>query len=225
MFLSRLLQAARCPAFPGEVLSMALPRQRDLLPLRLPLVGSMSIYESDHFECTHTSFDESKISWPEPGSSPVEIAELLAPDVGKLLRLDHVNELLADDGSTGTVEPVRPYVDPVLANSPTKMGKFLTRLFDCNMLSFKPGWEAATVGVFFVLKKNGSHRLILDTRAANQAFAKPLASHLPTPAAWTSLEMDSGEVLYTAAGDVADAFHCMRLPVHLRKFFRLPSLQ
>ncbi|OLP76584.1 hypothetical protein AK812_SmicGene43464 [Symbiodinium microadriaticum] len=189
------------------------------------LLGSMSIYENDHFECKHASFDESKISWPEPGSSPVEIAELLTPDVGRLLKLDGVCELLADAGEKGLSETVRPYVDPVLANSPTKMGKFLTRLFDANMLSFKPGWEAATVGVFFVYKKNGSHRLILDTRAANQAFAKPRSSRLPTPAAWTSLELDSREVLYTATGDVADAFHRMRLPVHLRKYFRLPSIQ
>ena len=181
------------------------------------LLDSMSVYASDHFECKHASFDESKISWPEAGSSPVEIAELLTPDVGRLLRLDGVCELLADAGEKGLSETVRPYVDPVLANSPTKMGKFLTRLFDANMLSFKPGWEAATV--------NGSHRLILDTRVANQAFAKPRTSHLPTPAAWTSLELDSGEVLYTATGDVADAFHCMRLPMHLRKYFRLPSIQ
>ena len=67
-------------------------------------------------------------------------------------------------------------------------------------------------------KKNNKLRIILDTRVANTFLNKPRASHLPTPSAWCSLEVEEEDTLYTASGDVTDAFHRMQLPQHLRFF-------
>ena len=105
------------------------------------------------------------------------------------------------------------------------MGRFLSRLHESRMLSFVPGRFDHTVGVFFVVKKSGQLRLILDTRKANTFFRRPKCAHLPTPAAWCSLEVSEGDTLFTAAGDIADAFHRMELPAHLRRFFRLPAIK
>ncbi|CAE7735243.1 unnamed protein product [Symbiodinium necroappetens] len=116
------------------------------------LLGSMSVYSLDNIECNVASFDEALVSWPEPGSRPVRIADHLASDSGNLLSLAGASELLAEADALS--------------------GKF-----------------EHTVGVFFVRKKSGKLRLILDTR-----------------------KVAEGDVLYTAAGDVADAFHRMELP-------------
>ena len=96
-------------------------------------------------------------------------------------------ELIADAEAVGNSECVKPYIDPMLANSPVHMGKFFARLFKCRMLQLIPGRREHTIGVFFVLKKSGKLRLILDTRKAKTYFRKPRASHLPTPAAWTCI--------------------------------------
>ena len=190
------------------------------------LLGSMAGYGTLDIECNKkASFNETLVSWPAVGSYPVKVVEHLGLESQKLLTLDGLSELLADAEAVGECDPVKPYVDPVLNNSPVHMGRFLTHLFNCRMLQLIPGRYEHTVGVFFVPKKNGRLRLILDTRKANTYFRKPRSSRLPTPAAWTSVEVKSEDVLYTACGDVADAFHRMELPSHLRKYFRLPAIK
>ncbi|CAE7297688.1 unnamed protein product [Symbiodinium sp. CCMP2456] len=153
------------------------------------LLGSMSVYSLDNIECNVASFDEALVSWPEPGSRPVRIADHLASDSGNLLSLAGASELLAEADALSGCDPVKPYIDPVLLHSPVHMGRFCGRLFKSRMLQFVPGKFDHTVGVFFVRKKSGKLRLILDTR-----------------------KVAEGDVLYTAAGDVADAFHRMELP-------------
>ncbi|CAE7427144.1 DEK1, partial [Symbiodinium sp. CCMP2592] len=181
------------------------------------LLGSMAGYGTLDVECTtRASFDEALVSWPALGSHPVKVASLLGEDSKKLLTLEGASELIADAEAVGNSECVKPYIDPVLANSPVHMGRFLARLFKCRMLQLIPGRREHTVGVFFVLKKSGKLRLILDTRKANTYFRKPRASHLPTPAAWTSIEVAPDDTLYTAR---------MELPPHLRQYFRLPAIK
>ncbi|CAE7199591.1 unnamed protein product, partial [Symbiodinium natans] len=188
------------------------------------LLGTMTTYSDDRMVCKAV-FCEDLVSWPEPGCLPVEIADLLEPAVGNLLKPQGIEELLAEEREMSPSEPLKPYVDSVLAHSPKHMGRFLSRLAESKMLDFVPGTRAHTVGVFFVHKKNGKLRLILDTRAANQFFKPPRHSNLPTPSAWCSIEVEEGEKLHTATGDVADAFHRMQLPKHLRQYFRLPAIQ
>ena len=188
------------------------------------LLGAMTTYSDDRMVCKAV-FCEDLVSWPEPGCLPVEIADLLEPAVGNLLKPQGIEELLAEEREMSPSEPVKPYVDSVLAHSPKHMGRFLSRLAESKMSDFVPGTRAHTVGVFFVHKKNGKLRLILDTRAANQFFKPPRHSNLPTPSAWCSIEVEEGEKLHTATGDVADAFHRMQLPKHLRQYFRLPAIQ
>ena len=189
------------------------------------LLGGMTLYSQDT-DCTIAKFDEALVSWPSPGSRPVNVAELfLNPEVSHLLSLAGMPALLADEGTVSHEDPVKPYIDPALASSPAALGRFYGRLHQSHMLSFVSGRHAHTVGVFFVHKKNGKLRLILDTRLANRAFRKPLTTRLPTPAAWSSLEVGAEDTLFTAAGDVADAFHRMALPSHLRHLFRLPAIK
>ena len=61
-------------------------------------------------------------------------------------------------------------------------------------------------------KKDGSLRIITDTRLANCSFRDPPKTRLPTPGAFTSLELGGGAKLYMSQGDVENAFHQMLLP-------------
>ncbi|CAE7706879.1 unnamed protein product, partial [Symbiodinium necroappetens] len=131
------------------------------------LLGGMTLYSQDT-DCTIASFDETLVSWPSPGSCPVNVAERLDPETSHLLSLAGMPALLAEEGSAPEEEVVKPYMDPALASSPNSLGRFYGRLHQSHMLTFVSGRHAHTVGVFFVHKKSGKLRLILDTRAANR---------------------------------------------------------
>eukprot|EP00959_Pyramimonas_sp_CCMP1952_P237899 4971296-Pyramimonas_sp.AAC.1 len=85
-------------------------------------------------------------------------------------------------------------------------------------------YEEPAVGVFFVLKKDRSLRLILDTRCVDSLFVKPKHAHLPLPAAWAAVRTRADAPLYLAQMDVNSAFFRVRAPPGLSKFFRLPPV-
>ena len=58
------------------------------------------------------------------------------------------------------------------------------------------------LGVFFVKKKSGRLRMILDTRDCNCFFKKPAATHLPSGCAFGRLEASPDKLVYFAAGDI-----------------------
>ena len=51
------------------------------------------------------------------------------------------------------------------------------------------------LGVFFVAKKNGAIRMILDTRVVNCFFKDPPKTQLPSASALTAIECQAGEEL------------------------------
>ena len=87
-----------------------------------------------------------------------------------------------------------------------------------------------TVGLFFVLKKNGSLRLILDCRLTNQLFRRPPSTPLATAECLSSFEIGDpagatvGDdvFVYIGLSDIENAFHRMRMPEWLSDFFSLP---
>ena len=79
---------------------------------------------------------------------------------------------------------IKPLLDPVLKYSTRKLGRVYARLARSGMLQFSKGKIQETVGMFFVLKKNGSLRIIVDTRLANSFSRPPDHSNLPTPNAY-----------------------------------------
>eukprot|EP00974_Lingulodinium_polyedra_P114714 11108736-Lingulodinium_polyedra.AAC.1 len=61
---------------------------------------------------------------------------------------------------------------------------------------------------FFVTKKSGKLRLILDCRATNELFVGPPGVALCSAEGLARLELPCEEdMVYTASGDVADCFH------------------
>ena len=86
--------------------------------------------------------------------------------------------LLSSEEFEGVLESQgRPpwYEDPVLEKSEKKSAQFLVELYRCGVVRFTDQVVVEN-GLFFVRKKNGKLRLILDARRANQMFRKPRAS-------------------------------------------------
>eukprot|EP00972_Heterocapsa_arctica_P038415 5658106-Heterocapsa_arctica.AAC.1 len=79
-----------------------------------------------------------------------------------------------------------------------------------------------TVGAFFVTKKSGQLRLILDTRRCNVLWKDPPKTLLPTAGYVGRLEVEPGEKMYMCQTDVADAFYRIALPPGAGELFMLP---
>jgi hypothetical protein len=125
------------------------------------------------------------------------------------------------------------YSDPVLKNNPRKYAKFIKRCVKIGLVELTLDCEEE-LGVFFVSKKSGMIRLILDCRKANVRFLNPPSTDLLTAEGLGNIEMDvDGEcnlgnascpVLHLAKADVADCFHRLRLQGDIRKYFCWPGI-
>ena len=75
---------------------------------------------------------------------------------------------------------------------------------------------------FFVKKKGGALRLIIDARGVNRMCRPSPAVSLATPESLSFLEAVSAGEIATATVDVRDAFRRVRL-VHHHSCFSVPS--
>eukprot|EP00973_Karenia_brevis_P084010 11656732-Karenia_brevis.AAC.1 len=66
----------------------------------------------------------------------------------------------------------RTYMDPTLQHNESLYSEFIAQLFECGVISFAREVKCEC-GMFFVRKKNGMLRLILDARLANSFFRSP----------------------------------------------------
>ena len=80
------------------------------------------------------------------------------------------------------------------------------------------------VGVFFVTKKDGSLRLILDTRILCSYFADPPHTALPSGAAFGNLECPENQTFVFGSFDIRNAFYNLGIPFDLAERFSLPTI-
>jgi hypothetical protein len=69
--------------------------------------------------------------------------------------------------------------------------------------------------MFFVSKKNGKLRLIIDCRRVNQLLRLPPRTPLASSAAFAEVQAPEGSGLYYTTHDVADCFYQFRTPRRL----------
>ena len=117
-----------------------------------------------------------------------------------------------------------PYSDPALVRKPRVYAEFIASLFRAGLICFRPR-ASATVGIFFVWKKNKMQRMILDTRLLNTCFREPDHTALPTPACYAGMEIPEVGHLWLAQMDVDNAFYRIRLPAGAESYFRLPQVR
>lgn len=102
---------------------------------------------------------------------------------------------------------------------------FLKRLQDSGIIDFSLQPARENISIFFVTKKNGRLRMIVDARRSNAHFTEPDHVDLCTGDGLGMLEIGEGETLTIATADLKDAFYHLSLPEELRPLFCLPPVR
>ena len=77
---------------------------------------------------------------------------------------------------------------------------------------------------FFVGKKGNKQRLVFDCRRTNQRFCHAPFTEIGCSEAFSSIEVPSGQCLYSASADVVSCFYQCGIPVELSEFFCLDGI-
>lgn len=97
------------------------------------------------------------------------------------------------------------YIDEVLEKSLDTYHSFVQDLHARNMLDYVP--EASSLcSLFFVCKKNGCLRMVLDCRASNELFRQPPDIAMPAGYPFAQLQVGKEGILYTVQSDIKDYF-------------------
>eukprot|EP00959_Pyramimonas_sp_CCMP1952_P210102 4396034-Pyramimonas_sp.AAC.1 len=126
-------------------------------------------------------------------------------------------------------EEVRPgatkvYWDKTLQSNTDEYLRFVQDLLDRGMVELRTRREFE-VGVFFVRKKSGRLRLIVDARAVNQALKRPPTIHMASTAALVNMEVEGGAQLEFSIQDIADCFYQFRVPDYMVPWFGMRPLR
>ena len=113
--------------------------------------------------------------------------------------------------------------DTTLQNDPIKYGQFVKDLWEKGMLRFTSE-PKDLVTPFFVVKKNGKLRFILDCRGVNKRFRPPPALALAAGSSWSQVSIPKGSKMFVAQSDIKDYFYSLELPHALQPLFCLPPL-
>ena len=128
-----------------------------------------------------------RVSLPSVGQA-TPLVSLLSPESLAWQQLLDESQLLLSPDEFGALQREKgdfngPYFDPVLRNSDTEYRGFLELLHGKGLLA----WTRTPrdrVGAFFVNKKSGQLRLILDARGPNLRFRRPPRLHMASAAAF-----------------------------------------
>lgn len=158
-----------------------------------------------------------KVSLPDEAGA-VNLLEILPPDLvefysqpGRFLR--------------STPDPSAAGSRLLKFCSETEYLKLLQRLRGLNMVEFTAKVPKALNGLFGVKKPDGTIRLIIDARTANGFFVEPDKTELPNAEMLVDLHTESDGPLFVGKTDLADYYHRIKLPEHLRSYFALPPVR
>eukprot|EP00972_Heterocapsa_arctica_P111430 16405310-Heterocapsa_arctica.AAC.1 len=90
-------------------------------------------------------------------------------------------------------------MDPVLRRNPVEYTKFVSSLHERGLIHFRPAdGDPGRLGVFCVVKKDNSLRLVFDTRGVNLMFRDPPSTRLSSAGAFSRVDVPPGSTLYFA---------------------------
>ena len=121
----------------------------------------------------------------------MELHSVLAPDIRDNINKEH---MLADDDVVyyrQTHEPITLYTDIVLKGNRSKRLEFYEMMCSRGLIGISKQ-SSSHISLFFVSKKAGKQRLVLDCRRTNQLFRKPHRPDLGPAESIQRLECPSG---------------------------------
>ena len=187
------------------------------------VLGSSLGYDGEEVEAQHMgSYDRDILALPSARTPPVGVETMVDEHARKhvvafedlILRSD--SEFVQGED----VKPPRPYWDPRLANSRRRYIEFILDLAEHQIIGFtqRPAQE---VGCFFVKKKDGRLRLIVDARATNHRCRRPPSMRIGGTASWSAIKVPAGEQLWTAQYDVEAYFYRLGIEADIGRYFSL----
>ncbi|CAK0807851.1 unnamed protein product, partial [Prorocentrum cordatum] len=184
----------------------------------------LSDYAGESATVAPLDFDNiNSLSLPYEGFKPVPL-DALGGDAGRKIVERLHGMMLPQSEGRARIESEGPRkldTDPAL-RGPKLYVQLLRILERRNLLDFYKD-KRCNVGVFFVYKKSGKLRLILDGRHASLHFQVPDKVALASGATFAGLHVDGGKPIAVADVDLADAFYTMLLPPKFRRYFALPG--
>ena len=173
-----------------------------------------------------TPFERELVSLPRDQQEPVDLLSLL-PEGEKSRVQDFESQmLLSEEERGGVLEKCLEgdmYVDPLLAEDKKAYHGLVCDLVRCSLVGFTTS-PKSQVGLFFVSKKNGKLRMIIDARRTNSVFRKPPSTQLGSADSWGRAEVEKPGPLFFAQEDVRDFFYRLRIHKALGEFFSLPAV-
>ena len=183
--------------------------------------GLSSYGNEEEARSTVRSYNKALISLPDSGAQVFDAGDLI-DDVGRGILQDPYHHLFEHNMSSK--KSVKPYMDEVLRSSPSLYHDFVGDLWDRGMLTFGT-FKKAGITPFFVIKKKGKLRLVLDCRATNEHFKKPPDIAMAAGYSFGQLEVGGDQQVFVAQSDIKDYFYSIGLPSYLHPFFSLPPIR
>ena len=167
-----------------------------------------------------------KVSLPQNRGEPVQLSEIL-PEYERQCLLEFEKEMmLSDEEKAGVLERGIVglcHTDPLLSNSPKRYHGFVADLYRAGLIRFTIS-PRVQIGAFFVTKKNGKQRLIIDCRRTNLLFKTPPNTLMGTMETWGRIEVAEDRDLFIAQEDVKDYFYRLGIPERMSEYFCLPAI-
>lgn len=171
-------------------------------------------------------YERGQVSLPADQRDPVDLASILPEKERTRLREFERQMLLSGEELAAVQERGFEgdlYVDPRLADDEKAYHDFVAELVESRLVSFTTT-PRSQVGLFFVTKKNGKLRMIVDARRTNRLFRRPPCTQLGSADSWGRAESSEGGPIYFAQEDVKDFFYRLKIEKGLGEFFSLPKI-
>lgn len=173
-------------------------------------VNPFSPYDSgEGVGTTVRPYDRELISLPKVGAHIKDAADLV-DETGKRFLEAYDSAMLKEDIELDPSDFPKVYMDERLKQSPELYHRFIKDLWERNMIDFSHE-RVSTVTPFFVVKKSGKLRLVLDCRATNELFRPPPDIAMPAGYSFSQLQMSDEDTLYIAQTDIKDYFYSIGL--------------
>ncbi|CAK0878156.1 unnamed protein product [Prorocentrum cordatum] len=167
------------------------------------------------------SYGPALVSLPDGKVPPVPLSDVWGDGGISKVELFVQQSLLPADVAAARLDAwsvKTPYSDPRLRCARDWEG-FARDLHARNLVDFSLD-DGVRVDAFFVKKKGGRLRMVIDCRRSNVVFADPAPVVLPTGDSFAALELDDPEGILNVEGvDLKDAFYHLELPIELRRYF------
>ena len=190
------------------------------------LLRSSPTYSSAELSTTVRVFNKDLVSIPTSQSEPVDLSGVL-DQCGRETIEDPLRCMMLSEDEWGQIiekgGTFRPYMDVKLQHSSQEYELFVKTLYEAGMIDFTSEPQDL-VTPFFVAKKDGRQRLILDCRGVNRRFRAPPSMSLAAGYTWAHLQLPKDKQLYIAQSDIKDYFYHLKMPEILQPLFCLPSI-